>query len=654
MGLLIDTINKILVQRTAPGGGQYTDFVPATEAGIGLAPNVASRAPSVTDNASLGYTTSSLWQYAGTIYQPVYSGADSAAWAPLLASGIGTAVDVMGTTLTKFAGGTVAMKAGYVGAAVDVAVTIGGVYQITTVNILANGELDNVTLGAQIAQADVGTVAKVLKIYDQSGNGNHAVPASAAGVPIVINGTITTSTTLTVNSVTTGTVVTGLLLWGNGVTPGTKLASGAGPYTLNQASAANPGPEVMYLGLTSVPYIDWEPIMGRYIIYNPDEQTANNGDNKRALQFPQAMTFTNGQNIGQFAIGLGGTGTGTTNTILASTGDFGISPNQSMATYINGSAAASALIYGQLGVKQNNSSIAIPTQTTGQPMCLTFSTAAAGNTLTAQVNESLGTATNATTNQTLAGGWLFHSGEAAGANPMGMLRIVGFAMFNAAPTAAQRSQLHRGAYCRFNICPQVINQVAIIGDSRLGNFDSQTFGTAQVLPKYLGRNFEILNVSVTSVQVSHNIGDGLVPTVTGLAKQLATLKRGGNNYAVVLLGVNDFGIGSFTVQQTLGFLQTFCAQLAAVGWIPILIAEMTTTGVTGSNPSILCPQLRAAIVAAGAATMNAAAIIDLYGYVPVVTPANTAYYYDGLHPTPATQQIIASAIAAAIPTPQIY
>jgi lysophospholipase L1-like esterase len=171
------------------------------------------------------------------------------------------------------------------------------------------------------------------------------------------------------------------------------------------------------------------------------------------------------------------------------------------------------------------------------------------------------------------------------------------------------------------------------------------------LPKYLGRNYDMLNLSVTSVTALKMTGDGLVPTVTGVAKNLQGLKRPGVNYAVILLGVNDIGLSSATLQQVIGYLQTLCAQCAAAGWLPVLIAEMATTSSTGTNASILLPPLRAAIMAQGAAGMNAYAIVDLYGYVPVTTPANTAYYYDGLHPTPAVQQIIASAIAQVIPTP---
>jgi len=67
---------------------------------------------------------------ARSIRPSVYCANDSAAWAPLNVSPLGgTPTDIMGTTLTKFAGGTCAMLKGYTGAAVDVANTSRGVYQ---------------------------------------------------------------------------------------------------------------------------------------------------------------------------------------------------------------------------------------------------------------------------------------------------------------------------------------------------------------------------------------------------------------------------------------------------------------------------------------------------------------------------------------------
>lgn len=644
---MADTINKVLVQRTASGGGIYTDFVPATEIGIGVGPNVTARPPRASDNTSLGYTTSSLWQYLGMLYSPsTYCATDCALWTPLSANDSpGTPTDVMGTALTKFAGGTCSMLKGYVGAAVDVAITIGGVYQIFTVNILSTGELDVVSLGAAMAQADAGTDAKVIKLYDQTGNANHAALVTATGVPCAINGTISTSTTLTVNSTTTGTVAVGQTLYGNGVTVGTTLASGAGPFTLSAGSPLNPGPETMYLGIQVPPYIDWDPILARYCIYSPNDQV-----NRRSLQLPQVCTFTNANNIGVYAVGVGTNSSDTSEPCLGAVGDSTVGTTNYLAIF--GGAGSPQNVNGQLIVTQNGTARSIAVPMRNQPCVLIMGTASTPLT-TLGVNEDQATSATAITSQALAGGNLFSYGGGALIS-YGLMKIVGIAMFNAAPTVTQTQQLRYGSYCRFNIFPQVVNQIALIGDSRFASFGVlHGFGIGSWLPWFVGRNWDLINLSTHSQAVQTQIGDGLVPTVTGIAKSLQTFRKPGMNYAIILAGVNDFAVNSSTVPQVVGFLQTLCAQIVAAGWTPVLLAELTTTNTGGSNGSVSLPLLRAAIIAAGSAAFSGAIIIDLYGYTPVVTPSNANFYSIGLHPTLALHQLIASVIAPFIPIAQV-
>lgn len=617
-------------------GGTTSNLSPVTP---------VSRLPALTDNASLGYTTSSIWQYGGSLYTtPAYCGADSAAWAPTYESAVGTPADIMGTTLTKFAGGTCAMIKGYVGAAIDVAITIGGVYQIFTINILSTGELDNVSLGAVMEQADASTNAKVIKLYDQTGNNNHATLASAAGIPIVINGTITTSTTLTVNSVTTGTVVTTLLLFGNGVTPGTTLSSGTGPYTLSQASASNPGPEVMYLGNTTPPYIDWDPVLGRYTIQAPNEITNANTTNKRTLQWPQAMTITTSQNLGLYAVGTGVGSGDNFAPCLCSVGDQGVGTTNYCS--ILGVNSTNSYQAGSVIISQNGALRQVPVSIDAQPMVFLMSATSAPLT-TMYVNEQTATSAAANANIALAGGLLFAFGGGA-LQGYSMMKLAGIAVFNTSLTATQMQQMRYGAYVRFNIYPQVLNQVAIIGDSRLASYQvTPGFGVSTLLPRYIGRNWRVIDMAIHASTVAIQIGDGLVPTVTGVAKSLQTFKLPGTNYALILLGVNDFIISAASVATVLANLQLFCSQIAAVGWTPILIAELTTTTSTNSANTFL-PLLNAAIISAGSGSFSGALLVNLYGYTPIVTPANSSYYNGGLHPTPAVQQIITSAIAAYI------
>lgn len=604
--------------------------------------NVATRIPSLSDNSSAGYSTASVWQQGGTLYTPVYCGTDSAAWAQVNESAMGSPVDVMGTTLTRFAGGTCAMLKAFTGPAIDVAVTIGGVYQIFTINILASGELDNVSLGAVMAQADAGTNCKVIKIYDQTGNGNHAALGTASGTPTAINGTVSTSTSLTVNSVTTGAVVIGQLVFGNGITAGSTIASGTGPYVLSVASATNPGPEAMYLGVTSPPYVDWDPVLGRYVIYAPYETTNGNTTNKRALQFPQTMAFTSTQNIGAFAVGSGTNSSDISAPVICALGDSSIAPNAFVA--IMGSSS-DPTTFGNVLVNVTGAGSSAPVAIDAQPCALVLSTAS--NSTTIAVNEKSATAVRGVANSALAGGWLFSYGGSA-FNPYSMMKLVGLALFNAAPTAAQSAAMRRGAYPRFNIFPQVINQVALVGDSRFANGHvTPGFGVSALLPRIIGRNWSVINLATSSSTAAIQTADGLVPTVTGVAKSLSNFKGPGANYAVILIGVNDFIANSSSIASVLSLVKTLCAQIAAVGWTPILVAELATTSTSG-GANVNLPLVNSAIVSAGAAAMGAAAIINVYGYTPVTTPSNANYYSDGLHPTLAVHQLLASAIAPLI------
>jgi lysophospholipase L1-like esterase len=631
----------------SPGGLSFTGSTSGSSSSSSVTANAATnRAPGVADNTATGYTTNSIWQQNGIIYNAaVYSAADSAAWVPAYESAIGTPVDVMTTAISKFAGGTVALLKAFTGPAIDVAMTIAGVYQIFTINILANGELDNVSLGAVLAQADAATVARVIKIYDQTGNGNHAALGTATGVPCAVNATVTTSTTLTVNSVTTGTVAVAQFVFGNGITAGTTISSGAGPYVLSTGSPLNPGPEAMYLGITSPPYIDWDPVMQRYMIYAPNEQTNGSSTNKRALQIPQTATFTNANNIGAYAVGVGVNSSDTSQPCVAAIGDSSVGSGFYQAIF--GGTGGAQNLNGQIIITQNGTAHTVPTTIKNSPCVLILGTAATPLT-TVNVNEDQGTVGSAITSQAVAGGWIFSYGGGA-IVPYSMMKLVGLALFNAAPTATQSQQMRYGAYARFNIFPQVINQVALIGDSRLANFNvTPGFGVSNILPRLIGRNWDVLNMSTHSQPLSIQIGDGLNPTVTGIAKSLQTFKKPGLNYAVILGGVNDVSINASTAAQVVALLQTLCAQIVSAGWTPVLIAELTTTTAT-NNANTVLPQINALIVSMGAAAFSGAQIINLYGYVPVTTPANSAYYYSGLHPTPAVHGIIASAIAAILP-----
>lgn len=625
---------------------QSTPIVFANQSNINtFAPLTYLRPPAVTDNAALGYTTSSVWQYGGTLYNAAtYCAADSAAWQPGYLSTGGGPVDVMGTTVTKFAGGTVAMLKDFTGPAIIVAVTIGGVYQIFTINMLANGELDNVALGAVMAQADANTDVKVIQVYDQTGNGNHLTPVNAQGIPVfAASATVTTATTLTINSGQTGTIAAGMFAFGNGIPPGITIASGTGPYTLSSTGApSNPAAIAVYFGNSSLPYIDWDPTFGRYLIYSSNEITNGGTTNKRALQWPQAMTITSAQALGVYAVGMGISSADGTNPVLCAVGDFGIGSAHTLS--FQGSSLAGFSSWGQI-VCYDSGGFArgAPVTIVNQPMVFTATTAAGS--WTGFVNEKTGSGTSISAGA-LAGGYIFNA--SLGGVPYGAMKLAGIAIFNSAITAAQNTAMRRAAYTRFNIYPHVVNQLATLGDSRFtSTYVTPQFGNGDLLGKFLGRNWNILNIAVSGTTALQQIGDGLVPTVTGVARSLQTLKGPGLNYAVICVGINDFIVNNASPQQVLSYLQTYALQITAAGWIPILISELASTS---TNPAVGLPILRSLINTQGAAGMNVAAIINLSGYVPVMTPANTAYYYDGIHPTLAVHTIIASAIAASLNT----
>jgi lysophospholipase L1-like esterase len=141
------------------------------------------RAPTVTDDATKGFTTSSVWQFDGQVYTPASVNGGAAVWAPVFPRPIALPADILGTAAVG-AYGTAAMKAGYTGASIDVTYTKSAASTVATINILPNGQLDRASLYAAIVSRDAGTLARVTKVYDQTGNANHLV-AAAAGGPLI-------------------------------------------------------------------------------------------------------------------------------------------------------------------------------------------------------------------------------------------------------------------------------------------------------------------------------------------------------------------------------------------------------------------------------------------------------------------------------------
>ncbi|WEQ52443.1 hypothetical protein LV478_02420 [Komagataeibacter oboediens] len=74
---------------------------------------------------------------------------------------------------TVFAGGPVRLVSGYVGPALDIGTTVAGRTVTTTLAIGGDGRLDTAALRRALSARDRGSFATVLRVYDQSGHGNH-------------------------------------------------------------------------------------------------------------------------------------------------------------------------------------------------------------------------------------------------------------------------------------------------------------------------------------------------------------------------------------------------------------------------------------------------------------------------------------------------
>lgn len=133
-----------------------------------------ARAPVATDDATQGYAVKDLWQACGHVWRAASVRPRAARWEPVFSSGL--PADAFGQH-TLFAGGTVRMVSGYTGHALGVTLTMQGQPQNITLDITADGRLDDVPLN----QRDRGTYAVVTRVYDQSGQGHDllAVPGKA-------------------------------------------------------------------------------------------------------------------------------------------------------------------------------------------------------------------------------------------------------------------------------------------------------------------------------------------------------------------------------------------------------------------------------------------------------------------------------------------
>ena len=148
----------------ADAGGN-TVCVPAADTTAGG----LDRAPRADDDARRGYAAGDLWQAGGQAWRAVSVADGAARWERVPARLPGAAFGGH----TVFAGGPVRLVSGYVGPALDIGTTVAGRPVTTTLAIGGDGRLDAAALQRALAARDRGSFATVLRVYDQSGHGNH-------------------------------------------------------------------------------------------------------------------------------------------------------------------------------------------------------------------------------------------------------------------------------------------------------------------------------------------------------------------------------------------------------------------------------------------------------------------------------------------------
>ncbi|MBB2201566.1 SGNH/GDSL hydrolase family protein [Gluconacetobacter tumulisoli] len=154
----------------ADGGGLRLPLcIPAGNASTRL-----DRRPTAQDDSRAGYAEGDLWQAQGQVWRAASVQAGAARWVGLKTGRPG---DAFGAH-TVFAGGPMQMVTGYAGPVLDLAVLVSGQRRTRTIAVRPDGTFDGGALDAALAERDPGTDAIVLRIYDQSGHGNHltAIP----------------------------------------------------------------------------------------------------------------------------------------------------------------------------------------------------------------------------------------------------------------------------------------------------------------------------------------------------------------------------------------------------------------------------------------------------------------------------------------------
>lgn len=527
--------------------------------------SILDRPPCSSDNASKGYSSSSVWQYGGNIYQPSTSpDATAGAWVRVLNPSVGMPCDVLGAAAVCV-GGLVALKSGFTGPAIDLVATVGGTATTTTVNILSGGELDDGAVRKVLQSADSGTYVYCTKIYDQSGSGNH----------------------------------------------------------LNYTAVANI--------VTSGPYISYDVQMGRYVLEWDQYGPTSKG---QGLSFPGTLSLVE-SSLSAFFFGAGTTSLSGPNTGV-------------VATFGSGSGAI-ALITKDGAVGPNlslwsNGTGRYPAPTESawapincRPMVASLVGSSAGTTIS--VNENT-FARSYTPNTTARSGGILGNWD-LGPGRFSAMKFVGFAIGNATTSAAQQRGIKNWFYTRFNVRPQALDRVFYVSDSRgllAGKIAGQGSACVPVLmAEYVRSDCEIVNASASSWLNSTHLS-GSIP---GIARMF---RAGVKNICVFLLGVNDFIAGGMSPEQSAAALAANVSAVREAGYSTVVVAELAATTVT-NNAAGLLGALRGLILAGAS---GADRVVDVSDLSPVMSPGNTLFYPDGLHPSEIVARLVAERVAVVV------
>ena len=213
------------------------------------------------------------------------------------------------------------------------------------------------------------------------------------------------------------------------------------------------------------------------------------------------------------------------------------------------------------------------------------------------------------------------------------MRASAFIFYDSVPTDLEISLIQKATYLNTGAVPQKIKSLILVGDSRIMGFWGKNWSTiATSICDKLGAGVAVYSVGIGSIQQSQ--------LLSGLYNNLEDLKVNGSAIVVDLSGVNDFIVGNLTASQALDQTKLIAAKVKASGMKFYKIAELST-GVTTNGADVKVPEYRALLLNDNA---WADGVIDVSGNYFVGHPFDTMAYPDNLHPTEATQSIIADFI----------